>query len=193
MTWRLVLGLCITSIGLACFQTSQAAINTRGPEIIQSAPSPTPQSQEGKTENTPAVSVGQNSGMSSGFASSTDDKLIVVTLKTQSLQYFEGTKLIGGFLISSGLPGTPSPPGDYSVLEKKPVVDYKGPNYDFPNTKWNLLIIRHSPLNYYIHGAYWHHNFGHPMSHGCINVSYANMQGLYNWADVGTKVIIQQG
>jgi lipoprotein-anchoring transpeptidase ErfK/SrfK len=47
------------------------------------------------------------------------------------------------------------------------------------------------PLNYYIHGAYWHHNFGHPMSHGCINVAYANMEGLYNWADVGTPITIE--
>ena len=28
------------------------------------------------------------------------------------------------------------------------------------------------------------------MSHGCVNVSYANMEPLYWWAQVGTKVLI---
>ena len=38
--------------------------------------------------------------------------------------------------------------------------------------------------------AYWHNKFGQPMSHGCVNVGYDNMEGLYNWADAGTKVTI---
>lgn len=29
------------------------------------------------------------------------------------------------------------------------------------------------------------------MSHGCVNVSYADMEKLYNWADEGTKIIIE--
>ena len=121
----------------------------------------------------------------------TNNKHILVTLKTQTLQYFEGDTLVGEFKISSGLRGTPTPPGDYTILAKKPTVNYFGENYRFPNTKWNLMFKAHSPLNYYIHGAYWHNNFGKPMSHGCVNVSYANMEPLYNWADVGTPVTIQ--
>ncbi len=123
-----------------------------------------------------------------------DDKLeksIVVSLADQSLSYKLGDYIVDTFKISSGLKGTPTPPGEYSVLKKIPVVDYKGANYDFKNTKWNLLFKKGRTLSYYIHGAYWHHNFGQPMSHGCINVSYDNMEGLYNWADVGTKVIIE--
>lgn len=118
-----------------------------------------------------------------------NEKAIYVSLKDQTLVYMEGSKIIGEFRISSGLPGTPTPPGEYSVLKKKPVVDYGGANYWLPNTKWNLMF-KTGPLNYYIHGAYWHHNFGRPMSHGCINVSYGDIEGLYNWADEGIKVII---
>ncbi len=124
-------------------------------------------------------------------ATTTSDKLISISLKDQDLKYYQGTVLVGEFKISSGLRGTPTPPGEYEVLIKKPVVDYEGVNYSFPHTKWNLEFKKGKTLNYYIHGAYWHHNFGHPMSHGCINVSYANMEPLYNWADVGTKIIIQ--
>ena len=121
------------------------------------------------------------------------NKHIYVSLKEQDLRYYEGDQLIGEFKISSGLPGTPTPPGEYNVIVKRPFVNYFGANYSFPNTKWNLMFKRGNPLNYYIHGAYWHHNFGHPMSHGCVNVSYANMEGLYNWADIGTPITIIAG
>ncbi|GEM_PF-4373931 len=119
------------------------------------------------------------------------NKLIIVSLSSQTLKYFEDTKMVGEFKISSGIKNTPTPAGQFSVLDKKPLVHYKGANYDFPKTKWNLMFKHGSRGNLYIHGAYWHHNFGHPMSHGCVNVSYADMEGLYNWTDVGTEVIIE--
>jgi lipoprotein-anchoring transpeptidase ErfK/SrfK len=123
-----------------------------------------------------------------------DDKLekrIVVALADQSLSYFLGDYTIGSFEISSGLPNTPTPSGEYQILKKIPVVEYKGFNYDYKNTRWNMMFKQNSPLNYYIHGAYWHNNFGSPMSHGCINVSYSNIEALYNWSDLGTKVVIK--
>ena len=123
-----------------------------------------------------------------------NDKLqkeIDVDLTTQTLTYFLGPYQVGQFLISSGVAKLPTPPGEYQILKKLPSVHYKGLGYDYPNTKWNLMFKQQKAGNLYIHGAYWHHNFGHPMSHGCINVSYNNMEPLYNWADVGIKVIIQ--
>jgi lipoprotein-anchoring transpeptidase ErfK/SrfK len=42
---------------------------------------------------------------------------------------------------------------------------------------------------YAIHGAYWHNNFGTPMSHGCVNLSLPDARWFFNWASVGTKVV----
>jgi hypothetical protein len=120
------------------------------------------------------------------------DKNIFISLKDQMLTYTEDMRIIGQFRISSGLARTPTPPGEYTVLKKKPVVNYRGPDYNYPATKWNLMFKEGKNGNYYIHGAYWHNNFGYPMSHGCINVSYANMEALYNWAEEGTKITIEQ-
>ena len=39
-----------------------------------------------------------------------------------------------------------------------------------------------------IHGAYWHDNFGTPVSHGCVNVTPADAEWLYNWMSYGTLV-----
>ncbi len=118
-------------------------------------------------------------------------KKITIDLSKQQLSYFLGHVELGNFLISSGVKKMPTPKGEFSVLAKKPTVNYGGPGYSYPNTKWNLMFIKGKGFNYFIHGAYWHNKFGQPMSHGCVNVSYANMKGLYQWADKGTIVVIK--
>ena len=44
---------------------------------------------------------------------------------------------------------------------------------------------------YGIHGTYWHHNFGTPMSHGCVNMLTEDAGWLYDWASIGTVVYIR--
>lgn len=114
-------------------------------------------------------------------------KLIRVILAEQKLEYKFGDKTLGSFLISSGLRNTPTPKGNFTVLSKIPVKRYVGSNYDYKNTKWNLSF----KPSYYIHGAYWHNKFGQPMSHGCVNVAYENVEHLYWWAQVGTPIVIE--
>ncbi len=116
------------------------------------------------------------------------NKRIEVDLSEQRLRYYGDGKLIDSFPISSGTRKHPSPVGTFAVKSKIPVKRYVGPGYDLPNTKWNLNFF----AGYYIHGAYWHNNFGTPMSHGCINVSYRDMSQLYAFADTGTRVTIQR-
>jgi lipoprotein-anchoring transpeptidase ErfK/SrfK len=118
-------------------------------------------------------------------------KVIGVSLKEQSLTYSVGHYPIKTIKISSGLARTPTPKGDYGIIIKRPVVNYRGTDYFYPNTKWNLMFKHGTRGNYYIHGAYWHNDFGKPRSHGCINVSYGDMETLYNWAEEGTQVIIE--
>lgn len=121
------------------------------------------------------------------------DKHIDVDISEQRLSYFEGQTLIGTALVSSAAWGYWTPRGEFMVQLKRPVVDYRGLNsngttYNYPGTKWNLQFLPH----YYIHGAYWHNAFGTPRSHGCVNVSYKDVEALYNWADVGTPVVIHE-
>lgn len=117
------------------------------------------------------------------------EKLIKVDLDSQRLSYYFDDKLFDSFLISGGLWYMPTPEGEFSILDKVPIKHYGGADYDYPNTKWNLHFTT-TKYRYYIHGAYWHNNFGQPMSHGCVNVDYEHMEPLYWWAQLGTKVII---
>jgi lipoprotein-anchoring transpeptidase ErfK/SrfK len=131
----------------------------------------------------PTAPVGQKMG-----------KKIEINLKNQSLTYYFGNKKLDEFKISSGLKGMDTPTGEFAVIQKKPTVWYKGPGYNYPNTKWNLMFKRGSAgLNYYVHGAYWHNDFGKQRSHGCVNVPYKYdyMGRLYDFAEVGTKISIK--
>ena len=122
------------------------------------------------------------------------EKRIEVSLADQRANYFFGNTVLDGFSISSGLSRTPTPKGAFKVIKKRPTVWYKGAGYNYPETKWNLMFkYGSSSLNYYIHGAYWHDEFGSVRSAGCVNVpyEYAYMGRLYDWADVGTPVLIQ--
>lgn len=118
-------------------------------------------------------------------------KRIEVSLKDQRLEYFFGDRRFGEFKVSTGKKATPTPPGEYVIKDKIPVKHYGGRGFDYPNTKWNLLFTRRNGWGYYIHGAYWHNAFGTPKSHGCVNVSYANMEPLYWWTQVGTELVIK--
>lgn len=121
------------------------------------------------------------------------EKYIHVDISTQTLTAYEYGIPAFSFLVSSGVATHPTPLGKTEVMAKLPSHDYSWfygegnpANYSLPNVLWNLRFRTH----YYIHSAYWHNNFGHPMSHGCVNVSVSNAEKVFNWANVGTPVEI---
>jgi len=114
-------------------------------------------------------------------------KRVVVDLSDQHLHYFIGDVWVGKMAVSSGQRITPTPLGEFAIERKVPAVHYRGADYDYPNTKWNLQFKPH----YYLHGAYWHNQFGKkPMSHGCVNIAYPDAERLYSFLDVGDKVMV---
>lgn len=119
------------------------------------------------------------------------DKIIKVDIATQTLTYYFDNVELESFLISGGVSSMPTPLGQFAVLDKVPSKIYGGTGFDFyyPDTKWNLHFTT-DYWRYYIHGAYWHDNFGHPMSHGCVNVHYLQMERLYKFSEIGTRVEI---
>lgn len=121
------------------------------------------------------------------------ERYIEVDLSDQVEQVWENGYMRNVYLVSTGLPGTPTPPGEYEVLKKIENHYYSGEGYSFPNTKWNLRFINGGTgRNYYLHTAYWHNNFGRPMSHGCVNMREQDARFIYDWADIGTPVWVHE-
>ncbi len=124
----------------------------------------------------------------------TSESSIKIDLSEQRLYAYENGILANSFLISSAKTPWVTPIGELSVLAKLPYIDYTWSygednpnNYSLGFVPYNLRIYPHI----YIHYAYWHNNFGHPMSHGCVNVNFENMKWIYNWADVGMPVEVR--
>jgi hypothetical protein len=125
--------------------------------------------------------------LSASSTTSTVKRLVQVDLNRQQLTYFFNGIKLGTMPVSTGKIQTPTPPGSFKVIRKLPVHRYVGADYDLPNTKWNLEFKR----SYYIHGAYWHNQFGiRTMSHGCVNMAYRDVEKLYAFLQVGDTVEI---
>ena len=116
----------------------------------------------------------------------TSGRWIDVNLSTQRLTAYQGNTAVRSTLVSTGLARTPTPTGRYRIYVKYASTLMSGPGYYLPDVPYTMYFYR----NYSLHGTYWHSNFGHPMSHGCVNLPTPEAQWLYNWASVGTLVNI---
>ena len=118
--------------------------------------------------------------------SPTGGRWIDVDLSAQRLTAYVGGTPVRSTLVSTGLPATPTPTGDFRIYVKYLADPMSGPGYYLPNVPYVMYFYR----GYGLHGTYWHSNFGHPMSHGCINLPTSEARWLFNWASVGTLVRI---
>lgn len=109
---------------------------------------------------------------------------IDVNLSQQMVYAYEGDALVNSFLVSTGTWMTPTVTGKYHIYVKLRYTDMSGPDYYLPDVPYTMYFFK----GYGLHGTYWHHNFGTPMSHGCVNLSIPDAQWLYNFSSVGTLV-----
>lgn len=145
---------------------------------------------EGKQVNYPkttlATIIQQNIDPNSAVLGTTnaagEEKWIDVSLDTQTLKAYEGDKVVLEFPISSGR-WSPTPTGTFNIWYKTKSQSMIGGSqelgtyYNLPNVPSNMFFNG----GYAIHGAYWHNNFGHPMSHGCVNAPLDKVAELFNW------------
>lgn len=113
---------------------------------------------------------------------------IEIDLSEQHLFAWSGKNKIFTTIISSGKAATPTYPGIYNIQRKYPIDRMRGIDYDIPDVPNVLYFDR----GYALHGAYWHDNFGTPVSHGCVNLPLSNAKWLFEWTKIGTPVIIHQ-
>ncbi|MEX2143754.1 MAG: L,D-transpeptidase [Anaerolineales bacterium] len=120
------------------------------------------------------------------------EKRIEISLTLQSLTAFEGEQIVFRTSISSGVRNTgaaglptETPKGSFNIMSKLPakymgdnrLTDTLGDKY-LPGVPWTAFFAEGG---YAIHGAYWHNNFGAPMSRGCVNMRPSEAQWLYRW------------
>ncbi len=114
-------------------------------------------------------------------------KWIEVNLSDQTLTAWEGDQPFLQATISSGMPGHRTLPGTFATYLKYEKAHMKGDDYDTPDVPWTMYYSG----DFAVHGAYWHNDFGTPVSHGCVNMRVDEAKALYDWAPLGTEVIVR--
>ncbi|HEY9890519.1 MAG TPA: L,D-transpeptidase [Candidatus Sericytochromatia bacterium] len=113
---------------------------------------------------------------------------IQIDLKKQRLIAWDGKNPVHAVVISTGKDATPTLSGVFKIQSKHEKARMRGDNYDIPDVPYVMFYEG----NYGIHGAYWHRSFGTPVSHGCVNVAVDHARWLFNWATVGTPVVVSR-
>lgn len=149
------------------------------------------------------------------LGATSEEKWIEVDLSEQKLTAWEGNTKYLETLISSGLPWTPTPTGEFRIWIKLRSTKMEGGQgkyyYYLPNVPYVMYFANESVPSwkgYGIHGAYWHNDFGKPHSHGCVNVPTDTAGKLYSWVtpdlgnskwgtksstdNLGTRIIIHE-
>ena len=117
-------------------------------------------------------------------------KRLEVDLKSQQVTAFENEKAIFHSKISSGYQNDSkdysTPPGEYRITLKRPsrhmthsdpLSDADGDLYGVP---W---MCNFTDTGIAFHGTYWHNEFTHPRSHGCINLPIEAARWIYLWCE----------
>ena len=113
---------------------------------------------------------------------------IEVDLSAQRVTAWNGRKKVRSFMVSTGKRRTPTRLGTFAVQSKLRSTRMRGPGYNVPNVPY----VMYYSGGYALHGAYWHNRFGTPVSRGCVNLRTASARWLYNWASVGTPVVVRR-
>src|SRR5690348_11449782 len=118
---------------------------------------------------------------------SPSDKRIEVDLAKQHVYAYEGNTKIFDFIVSTGKWGK-TPTGTFHIWAKvKSQLMSGGSGADYyylPNIPWVEFFYNDEvdkSRGFSFHGTYGHHNFGHPMSHGCVNMRTEDAGALYAW------------
>lgn len=113
---------------------------------------------------------------------------IEIKLSSQRLIAWEGKTPVYAILISTGKASTPTQPGVFAIQTRDRYARMKGADYDIADVPYTMYYSG----SYAIHGAYWHRRFGTPVSHGCVNLAVDHARWLFNWARIGTSVVVRK-
>jgi L,D-transpeptidase ErfK/SrfK len=116
---------------------------------------------------------------------------IVVSIPDRKLVLFDGDRVAKVYDVAVGKPSTPTPTGEYQIVNHIPNPTYYGsgaviaPGKDNPvGTRWMGL----SAPGYGIHGTNVPRSIGKAASHGCIRMRQQDLEELFELVYVGVTV-----
>ena len=124
------------------------------------------------------------------------EKWVDVSLSGHRVTAYIGATAQATYPMVSGAPGYRTPPGQYRVWGKNRLQDMRGYNNDgTPYLTENVPYATYFYGDYALHGSSawrstWGYDAGAGGSHGCINMPDEGAAFIFNFAPVGTPVIV---
>jgi len=179
----------------ATFTPTPTATATLTPTITPSptpteTPSPTPTDTPKPTKKPKKSKAPKGNYNYPGRPGGVDEneRWIDVDLSLQRVYVYQGDQQVNNFLVSTGTWLHPTVTGTFKIYVKYRAATMAGPGYYLPKVPYIMYFYK----DYGLHGTYWHHNFGTPMSHGCINLRTQDAGWLFSFASVGTVVNVHR-
>lgn len=120
------------------------------------------------------------------------DKRVVVDVTHQTLSCFEGLEEVYFCRVSTGakydmygnaVDKWATPVGKHRVTRKYISLQMSGgttgAGYDLPGIAWTCIFATGGVA---IHSTFWHHNYGDPVSHGCVNCLPEDAKWVFRWS-----------
>lgn len=143
-----------------------------------------------------AVSVRAQDSTPDNDESDDDDsgRVVLVSLVDRQLAVIQDGEVIATFQVAVGADVTPSPTGEFKIVNRVENPTYYHPGVVIPSGKDNPLGTRWLGLSqkgYGIHGTNAPRSIGHAASHGCIRLRNRDAEKLFTLVQVGDKVQIR--
>ena len=132
------------------------------------------------------------------------DRRLFVYLDSQRVDAVENGEVVRTFKVSTGKSKTPTVTGSFYIYDR---YRHKTMRSDVGRGQRGFYEVKDVPYTQFFHkdnafhGAFWHNNFGHPASHGCVNMATKDQNKrwpnvsedagwLYRWGALGLPVTV---
>ncbi len=123
-----------------------------------------------------------------------DADLALPTLVTA----YDGNKVVRTMLAIRGITGTPTRPGTFRIERRVEDETMDSETIGIPRDSPKGYLLKHVLYTQYftddgaaLHYNWWLGKFGFPGSHGCLGLNLEDSKWLWDWATVGTPVVVR--
>jgi lipoprotein-anchoring transpeptidase ErfK/SrfK len=134
-----------------------------------------------------------------GVSFAPDERWIAVDLTTQRATAFVGAQPVYVARVTTGVPGWETPTGDFRIYVRIENETMDSLTIGIPrDDPWGYYLENVYFTQYFVDGIALHYNYwrpdsyfgNEPSSHGCVGMRYDDAKFFWDFATIGTRVVV---